>query len=74
MIGLLYKPASHNNNRSRSASNKNNNSKPVSENHNGNSKIDKFGICENIMKHAKKLGKLSQSRKSKNEKHLSLKI
>ena len=49
---------------------KNNSSKPVFKRNNGNGKIDGFGIINNNIKHAKKLGKLSKLKKSKSEKFI----
>ena len=65
---LLDKSAPSKNNGSRSASSKNNNSKPASGRNNNDNEIDGFGVSGNGMKHAKKLGKLSTSGKSKSEK------
>ena len=56
------------NNGSRSAFSKNNNNKLVSEKNDGNGEINKFDVGENNIEYAKKLGKLSKSRKSKSEK------
>ena len=72
--GLPNKLAFSKNNGSKSASSKNNNNMPASERNNGNSEVDRFGIGENCVKHAKKSrklsksGKLFKSGKSKSEK------
>ena len=65
---LPNKLAPNRNNNSKSASNKNDNSRPVSEKNDGNSEIDGFGVGKNGVEHAKKLGKLSKSGKSKSKK------
>ena len=67
-IGLLDESASGKNNNSKSAFNRNNDSKLVFKNNNSNSKINRFVIGRNSMEHAKKLGKLFKSRKSKSKK------
>ena len=66
--GLLDKPIPSKNNGSKSISNKNNNSRPIFSRNDGNGEVDGFVISENGVEHAKKLGKLFKSRKSKSEK------
>ena len=66
--GSPDKPAPNKNNDSRSSSSRNDNSKPASGKNNGNSKVNRYDIGRNGVKHAKKSGKLSKSGKLKNEK------
>ena len=74
IIGSLNEPAFSRNDGSRSASSRNNNSRLASKKNDGDGEVDEFGVGENGVKHAKKSGKLSMSRKllkskkSKNEK------
>ena len=68
IIGLPDKPTPNKNNGSRLIFNKNNNSRPTSRRNNSNGKVDRFGIDRNDMGYAKKLGKLSKSKKLKSEK------
>ena len=65
---LPDKLAPSRNNSNRSAFNKNDNSRPVFGKNNSNSEVDRFGIGENDVEHAKKLRKLSKSRKLKSKK------
>ena len=67
-IGLPDKPAPSRNNGSRLASCGNDDSKSVSQRNNGNSEVDRFGVSENNMEHAKKSIKLSKLGKSKSKK------
>ena len=53
---------------SKFASNRNNNSRPAFKRNNGDGKVNRFGVGGNGIEHAKKLGKLSKSRKLKREK------
>ena len=62
------KPASNKNNNSKLAFSKNNNSRPTFERNNSNNKVNKFGVNRNNVEHAKKLGKLFKSGKSKSKK------
>ena len=62
------RPAPSKNNSSKSASSRNNNSKPISEKNNNNNEVNEFDVDGNNVKHAKKLGKLSKSRKLKSKK------
>ena len=63
MTGSPDEPAFSRNNGNKSASHRNNNSRPVSGKNNGNGEVDEFDDGENDVKHAKKSGKTSKSRK-----------
>ena len=67
-IRLFDKLAPSKNNDSKSAFSKNNNNKPAFRKNNGNSKIDRFDLSRNDIKHTKKSGKLSKLRKLKSKK------
>ena len=56
------------NNGSRSTSTRNNDSRPAFRKNDDDSEVDGFGVGRNGVKHTKKSGKLSKSRKSKNKK------
>ena len=62
------KPALSRNNSSKSASNRNINSRPVFKKNDGDSKVNKFGVGGNSIKHAKKSEKLSKLGISKSKK------
>ena len=62
------KPVPSRNYGSKSASNRNNDNRLTSGKNDSNSKVNRFGVGRNDMKHAKKLGKLFKSEKSKSEK------
>ena len=66
--GSPDEPTPSRNNSSRSAFSRNNDSKPAPGRNDGNGKVDEFSIGRNSVEHAKKLGKLSKSGKSKSEK------
>ena len=68
MTGSSNKSAFRKNDGSRLASSRNDNNRPTFGKNDDNSKIDRFGISENGVEHAKKSGKLSKSAKSKSEK------
>ena len=61
--GSPNKPAPSKNNGSRSASSRNNNSKLASRKNDGNGEVNRFDISGNGVKHVKKSGKMSESRK-----------
>ena len=63
--GILHEPAPYKNNGNKLAFSRNNNSKPALRRNDGNNEVDRFDIGENDVKHAKKLRKLSNSRKLK---------
>ena len=65
---LFDKLTSGKNDASKLASSINNNSRSISKKNDGNSEINKFGVGKNSVEHAKKLGKVFKSKKSKSEK------
>ena len=56
------------NNDNRSSISKNDNSKLASEKNNDNNEVNRFGVCKNTIKHAKKSGKLLKLGKLKSKK------
>ena len=60
--GSLDKPASNRNNGSKSAFSRNDNSRLVSGRNNSNGEVNRSGVSENDVEHAKKSGKLSKSK------------
>ena len=68
ILGLLNKPVLSKNNSNKLIFNRNNDSKPAFGINDGNSKVNRFGISKNGIKHAKKLEKLFKLRKLKSKK------
>ena len=64
-MGSSNKPASDRNNSSRSNSGRNNNKKLVFKKNNSNNEVNKFGVGDDGVGYAKKLGKLKNQKLSK---------